>query len=175
MVIGKITTVYGVKGWVKVHSYTDPMSNFLDYSGSLAGLQLGKGQNWKPIELDQAKLHGKGIIAHIAGVDDREQARQYCGLDLSIDQAELPELASDEYYWHQLAGLKVYSVYQGGEQLLGVVDHLIETGANDVLVVTPSEGSLDQRERLLPYLPDDVVVKIDPAGQRIDVDWDPEF
>ncbi|WP_317889772.1 ribosome maturation factor RimM [Spongiibacter pelagi] len=173
--IAKITTVYGVKGWVKVHSFTEPMSNFLNYSGAEAALQFGKGNAWKPIVLDEVRLHGKGIVAHIAGVDDREIARTYCGLDLSIDQDELPALDGDEYYWHQLQGLEVYSVFGGAEQLLGKVDHLIETGANDVLVVKPSKGSIDQRERLLPYVPETFVLSIDEAAGRMEVDWDPEF
>ncbi len=175
VVIGKITGVYGVKGWVKVHSFTEPMSNFLDYAGSQSGLQFGRGHDCKPIEIDEARLHGKGIVAHIAGVDDREIARQYCGFDLSVDQAILPTLSADEYYWHQLVGLEVYSMFGGSEQLLGKIDHLIETGANDVLVVKPSKGSIDQRERLLPYVPEAFVLRIDEAQGRMDVDWDPEF
>ena len=55
--------------------------------------------------------------------------------------------------------------------LLGRVDHLLETGANDVLVVKASEGSIDERERLIPYLPEDVVVSVDLAHQRMEVDW----
>ena len=87
--------------------------------------------------------------------------------------AEMAEsaLADDEYYWHQLVSLKVYAQ----EQLLGAVDHLIETGANDVLVVKPCQGSIDQRERLIPYLPGDFVQNIDLHAGTMQVDWDPEF
>ena len=104
-------------------------------------------------------------------MDDRELAREYSGLELAVAADQLPALADDEYYWHQLVSLKVYAQ----EQLLGAVDHLIETGANDVLVVKPCQGSIDQRERLIPYLPGDFVQNIDLHAGTMQVDWDPEF
>ena len=111
------------------------------------------------------------MIAHLKGVDDRSQAEELKGLEISVPRAELPELTEDEFYWHQLEGLSVYA----GDCLLGQVDHLLETGANDVLVVRACEGSLDKRERLVPWLRGDVVKGVDLAGSRIDVEWDPEF
>jgi 16S rRNA processing protein RimM len=88
----------------------------------------------------------------------------------------LPALAEGEYYWHQLEGLEVWcGASEGdGQVLLGTVDHLIETGANDVLVVRASPGSMDQRERLIPYLPGDVVTGVDLAAGRMEVNWFPE-
>ncbi|WP_374973700.1 ribosome maturation factor RimM [Spongiibacter marinus] len=167
VVIAKISTVYGVKGWVKIHSFTDPLENFLDFSD----LRLRQKGQWQKIELDECRRHGKGIVAHIKGVDDREVAREYCGLELGILAEQLPSLAENEFYWHQLVGLKVIA----SGQLLGVVDHMIETGANDVMVVRRCEGSLDDRERLIPYLPGDFVQDIDLQSGTITVDWDPEF
>lgn len=169
--IGKITTVYGVKGWVKIYSFTEPMSNLLNYSE----FKYGKGGNWQSITFDEARVHGKGIIAHIAGVDDRDAARRYCDNDLAVEEVALPPLEDEEYYWHQLQGLKVYSHFGGAEVLLGKVDHLLETGANDVLVVRKCAGSIDARERLIPYVPGQFVGEIDLAAGRMDVDWDPEF
>ena len=167
VVVAKISTVYGVKGWVKIHAFTDPIDNFFGFSNLL----LRRGKKWDEIEFDACRRHGKGIVAHIKGVDDRELAREYSGLELAVAADLLPALADDEYYWHQLVSLKVYAQ----EQLLGAVDHLIETGANDVLVVKPCQGSIDQRERLIPYLPGDFVQNIDLHAGTMQVDWDPEF
>jgi 16S rRNA processing protein RimM len=91
----------------------------------------------------------------------------------------LPDLPSGDYYWHQLQGLNVYAIEDSddgdGKILLGQVDHLIETGSNDVLVVRKCKGSLDGKERLIPYLPDQVVLAVDLESGTIEVDWDPEF
>ena len=83
----------------------------------------------------------------------------------------MPDLAEDDYYWYQLQGLKVIDLQ---EQLLGTVDHLLETGANDVMVVKPCAGSLDDRERLLPYTAQ-CVLKVDLAAGEMRVDWDADF
>lgn len=169
VVVAKITTVYGVKGWVKIHSFTQPMQNFLEYGHC----QVRKNGHWQELEIDQSRIHGKGIVAHISGVDDREQARDYCGLELSVAVDELPALQDDEFYWHQLVGLAVYT--SRDQQLLGKVDHLIETGANDVLVVKPCKGSIDDRERLIPYLPGQYIGAIELDEGRLTAEWDPEF
>ena len=172
VVIGKITTVYGVKGWVKVHSFTEPMENFLSYTSCWVGSE----QSWKPIEFDAGRSHGKGLVAHIAGVDDRELARSYTGSLVAVEIDQLPPLEDDEeYYWYQLEGLKVFTETEAGTQLLGKVSHLMETGANDVLVVRKCAGSIDRRERLIPYLPEQVVTSIDLESGEMLVDWDPEF
>ncbi|GGO78579.1 ribosome maturation factor RimM [Marinobacterium nitratireducens] len=166
--LGKITSVYGVRGWVKVHSSTEPMESILDYSP----WQLKIGGEWKNIVVESGKVHGKGLVAKLAGVDDREVARLYCGAEIAVDESALPQLEEGEYYWSQLEQLLVYTL--SGE-LLGRVDHLMETGANDVLVVRGTAESIDRRERLIPYLPDQVVREIDLEKGCIRVDWDPEF
>ena len=167
-VLGRITAVFGIKGWLKVHSYTDPIENILDYSRwslHLNGRRL-------PVVVSDSKRHGKGLIVLLKGVKDRNQAQGYCGADIAVDSADLPALPEGEYYWHQLEGLDVLT---DDGVLLGKVDHLIETGANDVLVVRAVEGSVDDRERLIPYLPEQVVSNIDLGNSRVTVDWDPEF
>src|SRR5690554_1838604 len=111
----------------------------------------------------------------LKGIDDRELARSYGGAEIRVPTELLPELPEGEFYWHQLEGLEVFTV--DGE-CLGKVHHLLETGSNDVLVVHATASSIDQRERLIPYLPDlpDQVVKgVDLENSRIVVDWDPEF
>ena len=176
-VVGKITSVYGVKGWVKVLSYTDPLENLLGYRqvDLVASPQSGSaqaGQSLNKVLVESGKLHGKGLIVKLKGYDDPEAVRPLCGSLLAVDVEQFPELADGEYYWHQLEGLKVMTI-TGDE--LGVVDHLLETGANDVLVVRGIASSLDQRERLIPYLPDQVVMGVDLTAGVIRVDWDPEF
>lgn len=167
-VLGRLTAVFGVRGWLKVHSYTDPIENILDYKHWV----LRHNGRREPVAVVDSKRHGKGLIVLLKGVDDRDQAQRYCGADIAVDSAELPELPEGEYYWHQLEGLEV--VTDSGVKL-GVVDHLIETGANDVLVVRSSDTSVDDRERLIPYLPDQVVTDIDVSAGRMTVAWDPEF
>ncbi len=168
VVLGRVASVYGVKGWVKIYSHTDPMENILTYSPWLLKID---GQ-WKPFEVEAGKQHGKGLIAKLAGVDDRELARQYNGVEIAVEQSRLPQLAEGEYYWSQLENLMVYT--EAGV-LLGKVSHLIETGANDVLVVKGTAESIDRNERLLPYLPDQVVKEINLEAGTMRVDWDPEF
>lgn len=168
VVLGKITSVYGVRGWVKVYSHTEPMDNILNYNPWYVEIN-GRMQ---AIEVDQGKRHGKGLIAKLVGCDDREVARSYCGVDISVEQAELPELEDGDFYWHQLEKLNV--VTESGVEL-GRVDHLIATGSNDVLVVRGTAQSIDKRERMIPYLPEQVVKEVNLEAGTIRVDWDPEF
>jgi 16S rRNA processing protein RimM len=170
LVVGKITGCYGVKGWVKIHSYTEPQENFLGFGRWM----LQRRGAPEPIEFDQWRRQGKGLVAHIAGVDDRTLAESYKGLSVAVEEGSLPHLEEGDYYWRQLQGLQVWCRDAEAEQdrvLLGVVDYLIETGSNDVLVVKASRDSIDERERLIPYLPGDVVTRVDLEQAMIEVDW----
>lgn len=172
VVIGKITSVYGVKGWVKIHSYTEPMENFMGYQSCY----LDRGDQWEPIDFEAAKPHGKGLIALIEGVNDREVARGYCQHDIAILVTEMPVLDKNDFYWRQLKGLKVFTTNAAGdEQLLGEVQEIMETGANDVLVLNQCDGSIDQRERLIPWVPEQVIKAVDLEAGLIRVEWDAEF
>lgn len=167
VVLGKIVSVHGVKGDVKVYSFTDPISNVLDYRR----WTLRRDNEVKQVEVASGRLQGKVLVAKLKGLDDREVARTYAGFEICVARSELPELSDDEFYWYQLEGLKV--IDQAG-QLLGKVDHLFETGANDVVVVKPCTGSLDDRERLLPYT-EQCVLSIDLSAGEMQVDWDADF
>lgn len=172
VVVGRLTQPYGLKGWIKVHSFTEPRENLLGYSVC----QMQYQGKWQAAAVEAGKEHGKGLIIKLKGVETPEQARLYSGCELAVPASELPPLEDDEIYWHQLEGLRVIvDDPQRGELLLGEVDHLFETGANDVVVVKACEGSLDDRERLLPYLPQQVIVAIDLAAGTMKVDWDPDF
>ncbi|HLT64494.1 MAG TPA: ribosome maturation factor RimM [Pseudohongiella sp.] len=166
--LGRIGAPYGIKGWFKLVSFTQPRDNILQYrqfTGSLNG-------RLRELEMDEAKPHGKGLIAHIRGFDTPEDIRLLTGTELMVPLSELPDPGEDDYYWHQLIGLLVQN--QSGV-LLGRVDSLLETGANDVLVVKPCEGSVDKHQRLIPWLPDQVVIKVDLASRQILVDWEADY
>ena len=165
--VGKITGCYGIKGWVKIHSYTEPKENFLAFGQWL----LRRRGTLEPIDFDLSRRQGKGLVAHIAGVDDRTLAESYKGLEVAVSADKLPQLEQGDYYWHQLEGMQVWCTEDGNRVLLGTVDYLIETGANDVLVVKASKGSIDDTERLIPYLVGDVVTRVDLEQAVIEVDW----
>lgn len=114
-------------------------------------------------------------MVHFKGIDDRDDAALLGRAEIEVDKAELPELPDGEYYWHQLIGLKVIANAAGAELLLGRIADMMETGANDVMVVRPIEGSIDDRERLIPYVPEMYVVGVDLNTSEVRVDWDPEF
>ncbi|MBC9249664.1 ribosome maturation factor RimM [Pseudomonas alcaligenes] len=167
IVLGKITSVHGIRGEVKIYSFTDPIDNLLDYRR----WTLRRDGEVKQVELASGRLQGKVLVAKLKGLDDREVARTFAGFDICVPRAQLPTLAEDEFYWYQLVGLKVIDTHG---QLFGAIDHLFETGANDVMVVKPCVGSLDDRERLLPYTAQ-CVLKVDLAAGEMLVDWDADF
>lgn len=167
IVLGKIFSVHGVRGEVKVYSFTDPLDNVLDYPR----WTLTRDGEVKQVEVASGRVQGKFLVVKLKGLDDRDVARTYAGFEIRVPESELPELEEDEFYWHQLEGLSV--INQDG-QLLGKVDHLLETGANDVMVVKPCTGSLDDRERLLPYT-EQCVQAIDLDVGEMRVDWDADF
>lgn len=170
VVLGKLTSPYGVKGWLRVYSYTGPMEGILDY----AEWVLRRGETLERRRLVQGRRHGKGLVARVEGCDTREAAEALTGAEILLPKVELPELSGDDFYWHELEGLRV--VARDGT-VLGRVDYLFETGANDVMVVKGSleADAVDARERLLPFLPEEVILEVDLEGGVMTVDWDPEF
>lgn len=170
LIVGRITTVYGVRGWVKVRSYTERPEAIFSYQPWF----IETDNFAQSIEVDAWKPHADGLVAHLKGVDDRDVARGWCNSDIKIASAELPQLNDRDFYWHQLQNLVVYSCSDKPDQRLGVVASMLETGANDVLVVRGDAESIDRRERLIPYT-DSHILKVDLQMQRIEVDWDPDF
>jgi 16S rRNA processing protein RimM len=160
--MGRITGLYGVRGWVKVYSHTEPRDNILEYSP----WYLRVDGKWTPIEPVEGRVHGKGVVVRLDGYTDRDAAARLIGAEIAIHSAQLPAAGEGEYYWSDLIGLKVVNT-AGAE--LGQVEYLLETGANDVLVVK------GERERLIPYTPGQAVVKVDLKAGVLTVEWDPEF
>ena len=159
IVLGRISGLFGVKGWVKVYSYTDPREAVLDYDRWL----LSGKEGWQEATVAEGQRHGKTIIARIDGFDDRDQAASLIGTDIGVPRDELPETDNGHYYWSDIEGLRV--VARDGTEL-GRVDYMLETGANDVMVVK------GETERLIPFVLDKVIIKVDFDEGRIDVDWE---
>lgn len=167
VVLGKIVSVHGIRGEVKVYSFTDPLDNLLDYRR----WTLKRGNEVRQAELVQGRVQGNVLVVKLKGLEDREIARTFAEFEILVPRSELPVLDDGEFYWSQLEGLKV--IDQNG-QLFGILDHMLETGANDVMVVKPCAGSLDDRERLLPYT-DQCVQAVDLEAGEMRVDWDADF
>lgn len=165
VVMGSLTSPYGIKGWLKVYSHTSPMDRILEYPFWC----IEKNGVEHSYNVLNGRRQGKGLVVQLEGVDTREAAEALGGSTIRLATDDLPSLAEDEYYWYQLEGLKVVTL-EGAQ--LGVVDHLFETGANDVLVV---KGGSDGRERLLPFIPDEVITRVDLEAGSMTVDWDPSF
>ncbi|QIK37662.1 ribosome maturation factor RimM [Caldichromatium japonicum] len=160
VVLGQIVGLYGVRGWVKIHSETEPREGILNYSPWLVGPQ---GEVLRVLE---GRRQGKGLVAHLDGCHDRDQAAHLVGLEIAVWREQLPPPGPDEFYWTDLEGLSV--ITETGVDL-GCVTRLFATGANDVLVVA------GERERLIPFVWDQVILEVDCAQGLIRVDWDPEF
>ena len=159
VVLGRVSGLFGVRGWVKVYSYTEPREAVLNYDRWLLSAKDG----WQEATVAEGQRHGKSVIARIDGYVDRDEAAKLVGAEIGVPRDELPETARGEYYWSDLEGLTV--VHRDGTEL-GKVDYLLETGANDVLVVK------GETERLIPFVMDKVVLGVDLDKGEIEVDWE---
>jgi 16S rRNA processing protein RimM len=163
VVVGEIVGVYGIKGWVKVKSFTEPRENLLAYQPWLLSDAQGREVTYK---LCEGRMHGKGLIARLESVEDRDAAAAFMGYQIRVERDSLGTTEPGQYFWSDLCGLAVETA---DGVALGQVRSLIETGANDVLVV---EG---ERRRLIPFVQEQVVKSVDLDSGRVVVDWDPDF
>lgn len=160
--VGKFGAPHGVRGWLKVYSYTEPASNILNYHPWMIETNHG----WQQVEVLESKPLGTAWVVQIKGCEDREKARDYTNCIIAVDRDQLPPLPKGEYYWADLIGLEV--INEKGLSL-GKISRFIETGANDVMVVS------GEKEHWLPYLIGDVIKTIDLKTGKIEVNWDEEF
>jgi 16S rRNA processing protein RimM len=168
IVMGKFGAVHGIKGWLKIHSYTDNAESIFEYKPLL---MKSKG-HFQEVNISTWKRHGNGFVAKIAEFDVREEAQALVGLELFVDSKKLPELEED-FYWRDLVGCQVQTD-KGYD--LGVVTEMMETGSNDVLVVKAnSNDAFGQKERLIPFIEQQVISNIDITSKLIIVNWEPDF
>lgn len=166
--LGTINGSHGLQGWVKVYSYTDPVSVIFDYP--VWTLRLGTSE--RQIKITESRVNGRRLIVQLDGIDTREQADALNGSEVVVPRETLPELEEGNFYWFQLHGM---TVKNKDDVVYGQVDHLLETGANDVLVVKPNEDSIDDRERLIPFVEEKFIINIDQMNSEIIVDWDVDY
>ena len=159
--VGHILGAQGIKGWVRVFSRTSPRQNILNYSPWL--LECDDGLQQKAVT---GRLQGRNVVARIDGIEDRNEAEALTGCQLFIRPGQLPRLEAGEYYWSDLIGLQVETEQA---EPLGVVDSMLETGADDVMVLK------GERERLIPFVMPEIVTEVDLANQRVVVNWSPEY
>ena len=159
-VLGYVAAAHGINGWVRIHSLTEPREAIFEYQPWLLGDSL------QEVRVRQGQIHGKRLIALLQDTDDREQADALVHRRIAVYRDQLPELPADEYYWTDLLGLSV-RLEDGRE--LGVIENMLATGANDVMVVR------GERERLIPFVPGHYVKRVDLDARTVIVDWDPEF
>jgi 16S rRNA processing protein RimM len=169
IVVGKLGAPHGIKGWLKVNSFTDDPEGIFDFSPWLINRQ-GKCETFEVVDWRRS---GKGFIAKFEQINDRDMAMAYTHGEITVTESQIPELPQGEFYWRDLIGMSV--VTNKGYDL-GKVDDLMETGSNDVLVVKANNNDgFGKTERLLPFLTDSVIENVDSDAKKITVDWDPSF
>ena len=162
LVVGRIASPFGVRGWLRINAFTAVAESLLEYSPWYLKV---KGQ-WQAVEPLAGRHHGKGLVVQLKDCHDRDAAAALTGTDIGIYRSQLPPVDADEYYWSDLMGMQVITK---DDQVLGVVDHLLETGANDVIVVK------GEQEHLVPYIKGQVVKSVDLEARIIRVEWDPDY
>ena len=162
VVLGRVSGLFGLQGWVRVFSHTEPREGIARYQPVF----LQRRGEWQAFNIEAGRAHGAGVVLKFVGDDERDQAAQLIQSDIAVHRAQLPPPGPGQYYWADLEGLRVLNL-DGID--LGVVDYVMATGANDVLVLK------GERERLLPFIKDQVVIGVDLEQRLIRVDWDPDF
>lgn len=163
VVMGKIVAAQGILGWVKVQTFTEYLDSLLDYDI----WYVGNENAWRPLQVLEADVHGKVLVAKLEGIADRTAAEKYKGQLVAVPRAELPEEDEGEYYWSDLIGLKVLNL---ADEELGTVETLLETGANDVLSVRDGQG----KTILIPFIAQ-VIRQVSKQDKTIRVDWQADY
>ena len=168
-VVGKLGSTYGIRGWLRIYSSTEQAESIFDYQPWFLKI---KGE-WLPTELENWRHHNHEIIVKLKGVDDREAAQTLANIEIGVDLSVFPELEEGDYYWHDLIGCSVVNL-EG--YTMGTVTEMMETGSNDVLVVKANtKDAFGKQERLIPFLYEQVVKRVDLTTKTIEVDWDAGF
>ena len=165
----RVGAPYAVQGWSRVQPLVDSLRLLTE--PDWLWYRLGNCA-WRTVDVGETRIQGGLLLMRFANCSNRDGAAQYRGAELAIERAELPKLPEGDYYWSDLVGLRVIAC-SGVE--FGNVARLLETGANDVLVVAPTPDSLDQRERLIPYVPERTILEVDIPAGFVRVDWDADY
>jgi 16S rRNA processing protein RimM len=164
VVMGRIVGAQGILGWVKVQTFTEYLDGLLDYDEWYLG---NDKQPWRKVEVLEANVHGKILVAKLPGILDRTTAEQCKGLLVAVHRDSLPKQETGEYYWSDLIGMQVVNLT---DETLGTVATLLETGANDVLSVRDAAG----KELLIPFIAS-VIQQVNVAEKVIRVDWQADY
>jgi len=164
VVMGKIVAAQGILGWVKIQTYTEYLDGLLDYDKWYLG---NDKLPWREVEVLEANVHGKVLVARLPDINDRTAAEKCKGLLVAVPRESLPEQEEGEYYWSDLVGLRVVNL---ADETLGTVDSLLETGANDVLSVRDEQG----KEMLIPFIAS-VIQHVSLKEKTIRVDWQADY
>lgn len=156
--VGRVRGAHGVKGWLKIQSYTEPLDRLADYHGWV----LRRGDHEQAVAVEQFRAQAGALLAKLRGVEDRDAAAAWTGAEIAIARSQLAPCEPGDYYWTDLEGLEVRTI--DGE-LLGTVDHLLATGSNDVLVLSGA------RARLVPFVMGAVIRSVDLDAGVIVADW----
>jgi 16S rRNA processing protein RimM len=160
IIVGKISNPHGIKGWVKVISFTDPIENILSYKK----WTLSDNETEKTCCLEDSRIQGNKIVIKLEGVNDRDDADLLKNLQIQVNRLDLPKLDENSYYWGDLIDFNVIDIK--GKHV-GKVDSLFSTGSNDVLVIID-----EAKERLLvPFIMEEVIKCVDLAKELISIDW----
>ena len=162
--MGRVTVPYGVRGWIKIHTFTSDPESLSGYSV----WRIGGNDSWREVKVVASRMQGSALVAQLEGIDDREAALLLRGSDIAVLRSELPPAEEGEFYWADLIGLAVVNVEQ---YEFGRVARILQTGANDVLVV--SGGGRDE-ETLIPFIAD-VIKQVDLKSGRMVVDWGEDY
>ena len=166
--MGHVSGVYGVHGWIKVHSYTEPQTKLLDYQPWYINTELR--------QVNASEVRHKKLVVQLVDCDTREKALSLQQAKILVPADAFESLSEGEYYWHELTGLEVYNGLPGDvKYLLGVVSKLIPTGSHDVLVIDPTTASVDNRQRLIPYVNGDIVIAVNVSQGWLQVDWQSDY
>jgi 16S rRNA processing protein RimM len=166
VMVGRVSGIFGVQGWVKIHSFTQPVENIFRYRPWRLRQENQSEKTANDYEVVDSRRQGKGLVAQFSGIDDRDKAVALVGAEIFVERRQFAGTRPGEHYWADLVGLPVETV---DGQPLGVVDSLLATGANDVMVV---EGD---RRHLVPFIAGQVVKDVDMDAGKIVVEWDPDF
>ena len=163
--MGRVTAPFGVTGWIKVYALTAQVGNLRDYPR----WWLGHDGGWRETRVAATKVHGNALVARIDGIEDRDAAVALKGLEIAVPRSQLPGAAENEFYWTDLIGLKVVNTEQ---HEFGRVARIVQTGANDVLVVAGGNGN--ERETMIPFIAG-AIRQVDLAAGMISVEWGREY